>query len=170
MDMNTQQEKKEVQIQRVAGRLHRVVPILDAAGKIIQYAVSPLRVELRRRDVMQILVGSSILAIPVGFTEETWNLGITLPMINVLALGFISILFVSASTFFNFYRGLFRQHVFNFVKKVIVTYLLSLIVVGILLTIIQRAPWLEDGVLALKRTIIVGFPSSMSAAISDAID
>jgi uncharacterized membrane protein len=81
--MDTKIDKKDIRVQRIAGRLLRIVPILDAAGKIIQYVVSPLRVELRRRDIMQILVGSSILAIPVGFTEETWDLGVTLPMNNV---------------------------------------------------------------------------------------
>jgi uncharacterized membrane protein len=59
---------------------------------------------------------------------------------------------------------------FSYLKRVITIYLISLVVVGILLTINQRAPWSEDGLLALKRTIIVGFPSSMSAAISDGID
>jgi uncharacterized membrane protein len=63
-----------------------------------------------------------------------------------------------------------RAHFFDYVKRVLSIYLLSLIVVGTLLTIIQIAPWEEDWLLAAKRTVIVGFPSSMSAAVSDAID
>ncbi|MGD2251926.1 MAG: DUF2391 family protein [Anaerolineales bacterium] len=168
--MNRPTGNKDIRFQRVAGRLHRIVPILDAAGKVIHYAVSPLRVELRRRDVMQILVGSSVLAVPIAFTEETWRLGSSLPMRNVVILAGLSILFISAYVYFNFYRELLRQHLFDYIKRVLAIYLLSLIVVGTLLTIIEMAPWREDLLLAVKRTIIVGFPSSMSAAVSDAID
>jgi uncharacterized membrane protein len=157
-------------IHRVAGRLHRVHPILDTAGKVIQYTVAPLKVELRKRDIMQILVGSSVLAVPVAFTQETWDLGQYLPLENVLLLGLISILFISVYVYFNFYRDLFSQYTRNYIVRVLLIYLLSLIVVGILLTIIQVAPWIDNFMLALKRTIIVGFPSSMSAVVSDAID
>jgi len=161
---------KDSQIRRVSGRLHRVQPILDAAGKVIHYAVSPLRVELRKRDIMQIIAGSAILAVPVAFTEETWGLGESLPLQNVLLLGVISVLFISAYVYFNFYKDLFQKYIFQFFKRVFVIYFISLTLVGILLTVIQVAPWSNDFMLALKRTIIVGFPASMSATISDAID
>jgi len=163
-------DPSDVQVQRLSGKLHRVLPILDAAGKVVQYAITPLRVELKRRDIMQIIVGSSVLAVPIGFTQETWDLGRNLPLVNIIALAFLSIIFISAYVYFNFYRDLLGQYFFNFVMRVIAIYLLSLIVVGLLLTIIQVAPWTDDFLLALKRTIIVGFPSSMSAVVSDAID
>jgi uncharacterized membrane protein len=87
-----------------------MIPILDAAGKVVQYAVSPLKVELRRRDIMQIIVGSSIIAVPLGFTEETWDLGETLPAGNIIALAAVSILLVSIYVYFNFYRHMLREH------------------------------------------------------------
>jgi len=37
------------------------------------------------------------------------------------------------------------------------------------LTLIEKCPWGVDNILALKRMIIVAFPSSMSAAISDTL-
>lgn len=147
-----------------------MIPILDAAGKVVQYAVSPLKVELRRRDIMQIIVGSSIIAVPLGFTEETWNLGETLPAGNIIALAILSILLVSIYVYFNFYRHMLREHWADYVKRVIVIYVITLVIVGTLLTIIQRAPWDEDLALAFKRTVIVAFPASMSAAVSDSID
>lgn len=168
--MNQIEGKKDVRILRVAGRLHRVVPILDAAGKVIQYAVSPLKVELRRKDVMQILVGSAVLAVPVAFTEETWQLGSTLPTANIVSLGAFSVLLISTYVYFNFYRELLVEHIFDYVKRVFAIYLLSLIVVGGLLTIIEQAPWTQEPLVAIRRIIIVGFPASMSAAVSDAID
>lgn len=168
--MNKKSGDKTSQIQRVSGRLHRVQPIFDAAGKVVHYAVSPLRVELKRRDIMQIIAGSAVLGIPVAFTEEAWSLGETLPAANVLILGSVSLLFISAYVFFNFYRDLFHQYWPQFLKRVLAIYIISLLVVAILLTIIQVAPWSQNFMLAIKRTIIVGFPASMSAVISDAID
>ena len=168
--MNNKPTEKESQIRRISGRLHHVQPILNTAGKVIQYAVSPLRVELRPRDIMQILAGSAVLAVPVSFTQEAWDLGKSLPLQNVLLLGIVSIAFVSAYVYFNFYRDLFHQYTLQFIKRVAAIYILSLLVAGILLTILQLAPWTNDLMLALKRTLIVGFPASMSAAISDAID
>lgn len=37
--------------------LHRVIPILDASGKVIDRVVKPLMVEMRIRDVLQVVVG-----------------------------------------------------------------------------------------------------------------
>jgi hypothetical protein len=44
-----------------------------------------------------------------------------------------------------------------------------LLVVGLLLTIIQKCPWGTDNLLAVKRILIVAFPASMSAAVSDTL-
>ena len=163
-------EKRRVpRIERIGGYLHRVVPIVDSAGKVLDYALKPLMVEFRPRDLMQIIVGASILAVPVAFTEETWRLGETLPFRNVLILSALSLLFIALFVYFNFYRFAFKGHAFEYVKRVLAIYLFALVVVGSLLTIIQRAPWSTDSLLAIKRTLIVAFPASMSAAVSDAL-
>jgi uncharacterized membrane protein len=119
--MDTKQDQYKTQIQRLSGRLHRVNPILDAAGKVIHYAVSPLRVELKRKDLIQIIVGSSVLAVPIGFTQETWDLGRTLPLMNILALALLSLIFISAYVYFNFYRDLISQYRFDYLKRVLVS-------------------------------------------------
>jgi len=167
--MKDDNQTSEYTIKRVGALLHKIIPIVDGAGRIVQYVAKPLRVELRRRDIMQIIVGASVLAIPVGFTEEAWRLGERLPLLNVIMLGVVSIAFIAAFVYFNFYRELFRPYRSEYVKRVIAIYLLSLLTVGILLTIIEVAPWGVDDLLAIKRIIIVTFPASMSAAVSDAI-
>ncbi|MEE4273682.1 MAG: DUF2391 family protein [Thermoanaerobaculales bacterium] len=149
--------------------LHRVIPILDASGKVIDRVVKPLMVELRARDVFQVIVGASILAIPAGFTEETWNLGEELAMANIGALAAISIAFVALFVYSNFYRGYIQGYRWEFVKRVVVIYTMSLAVVAVLLTLIGKCPWGVDNLLALKRIVIVGLPSSLSAAVSDAL-
>ncbi len=162
-------QKSTATIKRIGGYLHRVVPVIDSAGKLLQFAVTPLMVEFRPRDLMQVIVGASVLAVPVAFTEETWKLGEALPLINVLTLSFISLIFIGAFVYFNFYRFMLKDHIVDYFKRTIAIYLFSLIVVSIILTIIQKCPWGTDNLLALKRIMIVGFPASMSAAISDTI-
>jgi uncharacterized membrane protein len=166
MDTN---DKHKITIKRVGRYLHRVVPIVDSAGKAIHYAVTPLMVEFHPRDLLQIIVGASILAVPVAFTEETWNLGEKLPLQNVLGLSILSLLFIGLYVYFNFYRDMLRQHIWEYVKRVFSIYVFSLLIVGILLTLIEQCPWGIDNLLAMKRILIVAFPASMSAAISDAL-
>ena len=149
--------------------LHRVIPILDTSGKVIHRVVKPLMVELRGRDVVQVIVGASILAIPSGFTEETWNLGEQLPLSNVIALAAVSVVFIALFVYFNFYRDYIHGYRLEFVKRVVVIYSMTLLVVAALLTLIGKCPWGVDSLLAIKRIVIVALPSSLSAAVSDAL-
>lgn len=164
-----EKQKMDTKIKRIGGYLHRVVPIFDNAGKIINYSLTPLMVEFRPRDLMQVIVGASILAVPVAFTEETWKLAEILPLKNVISLSALSLFFIASFVYFNFYRFTFKKHVIEYFKRIIAVYILSLLVVGLILTIIQKCPWGENNLLALKRILIVAFPASMSAAISDTL-
>jgi uncharacterized membrane protein len=152
-------ETRPSTVKRIGGYLHRVVPIADKSGKILSYAL----------DAFQVVVGASILAIPVAFTEEAWSLGKTLPLPNVVGLAALSVVFISTFVYFNFYRFNFSGNAINYFKRISGTYFLSLIVVALILTIIQKCPWGTDNVLAIKRIIIVTFPASMSATVSDVI-
>ncbi|MDF7826131.1 DUF2391 family protein [Pontiellaceae bacterium B12227] len=156
-------------IKRIGGYLHRVVPIVDATGKVLDYTLKPLMVEFKPRDVMQVVVGASLLSIPVAFTEETWVLGKELPLANVIGLSVLSLIFIGLFVYYNFYRFNFKGHVVEFVKRVAGIYLISLLVVAGLLTVINKCPWSTDHLTALKRILIVAFPASMSAAVSDSI-
>lgn len=166
----TQQDRLDRQaIRRIGSILHRVYPITDNAGRVIQYVAKPLKVELRRRDLAQILVGASLLSVPVGFTEEAWTLGAQLPTLNVAVLALVSIIFIGLYAYFTFYRDLFREYRFEYLKRVIAIYTVSLLVVAFFLSVIQVAPWAADPAVAIKRVVIVAFPASMSAALSDSI-
>lgn len=159
--------KKEVI--RVEGKLKEVVTVHDEKGKIIHKIINPLMVEFYPRDVMQVIVGATILAIPVAFTEETWNLGEILPLNNVVLIMIMSLLFISAFVYYNYYKGQFKSHWDEFIKRVLSTYIISFIVVGLLLFAIQKTPWTADWLLSFKRIVIVAFPASMSAAVADMI-
>lgn len=160
---------KPTTIKRIGGYLHRVVPIADKSGEIISYALKPFMVEFKPRDAFQVIVGASILAIPVAFTEEAWTLGEKLPGENVALLSLLSLLFISAFAYFNIYRFHLRGNVFELIKRILSTYILSIMVVAIVLTIIQKCPWGVDNLLAIKRIIIISFPASMSATVSDTL-
>lgn len=162
-------EIKETTIKRIGGYLHRVVPIADKSGKIISYALNPLMLEFKPRDIMQVIIGSALLAIPVSLTEEAWNLGETLPISNVLMIATISIVLISVFVYFNFYKVTLKGYVFDFIKRIIGTYLISLLVVALILTLIDKCPWGIDNLLAIKRIIIVAFPAAMSGTLSDTI-
>ena len=165
MSNKPQTERKLV---RIAGKLKEIVTVKDVAGRVLQKIVHPVMVEFYPRDLIQVIVGATILAIPVAFTEETWNLGEKLPIGNVLLLALLSLLFISIFVYYNYYRAQnIREYLDEFIKRAALTYVASFVVVGVILTIILQAPWAADWMLALKRTIIVAFPASMSAAVAD---
>ncbi len=126
--------------------------------------------EFNYADVLQVIIGASILAVPVGFTEETWALGQSMPLFNIFALMALSVLFIAMFVRFHVHK----HHGIDklkgvFLRRVFFTYLFAFAVVAIILTLIQRAPWMTDWLLAFKRIVIVTFPSSMSAAIADTL-
>lgn len=162
---------ENVEIARIgrAGILHSIIPVVDESGEIIQRIVKPLMVELKFRDLIQIFVGATLLAIPMSFTEETWKLGQSLPLLNIGILAALSIIFIAIFVYANFYHFYLKGFVFEYIKRVLAIYLISLLVVGFLMTVIQQCPWGIDNLLAIKRIIIVTLPASMSAVAVDAI-
>ena len=166
-----QDSKPNVEIKRLgrSGHLHTIIPIFDSSGKLIQRIVKPLMVELNIRDIIQIVVGATLLAIPMAFTEETWKLGSTLPDANVAILSLVSLSFIALFVYVHFYRFYLKGFVFEYFKRVFAIYFISLVVVGLLMTLIEQCPWGVDNMLAIKRIIIVAFPASMSAVATDAL-
>lgn len=161
--------KTKREVIKIAGRLNELITVTDESGKILKRMVKPMMVKFYPRDIMQIIVGSSILAIPVAFTEETWKLGESLPFSNIMGLMLLSIVFIGAFVYYNYYRDKMKEHRTEFLKRVVTTYVTAFIVVSILLTLIERAPWGTEFMIAFSRAIIVTFPASMSAAVADMI-
>lgn len=71
MEQNMHHIKKEEIT--VDGRIHEVTSYHDEQGNLLHKIISPLMVEFHPRDVLQVIVGATILAIPVSFTEEVGN-------------------------------------------------------------------------------------------------
>src|SRR3989344_9032482 len=112
--------------------------------------------------MFQVMVGASVLAVPVGFTEETWRLGETLPFANIFIILALTLIFISTFVYSHYHRGRIKSnpkhHLKHFSNRVLFTYIFSFAIVALLLSVIKVAPWTTDFVLAFKRTIIVAFP------------
>lgn len=161
--------RKDTQVKRIGGNLYKITEVKDDEGNVLNHFLRPLMVEFKPRDILQVIVGSSLLAIPMAFTAETWELGVELPLKNVLLLAMISIFFVALFVYFNFYRYYMQRNKMQYVVRVLATYLIAFTVVALLLSILGKCPWGVDNILALKRIIIVAFPASMSATVSDVL-
>jgi uncharacterized membrane protein len=167
--MDEQKIDKKPVIKRIGGYLHKVTPVFDATGKLIHSVVTPFQVELKPRDVFQMIVGAYLLCVPVAYTEEVWILSEQLPMQNIYYVLAMSVFFISCFVYFNFYRFNMTGRVFEYFKRVVATYGVSFLAVGLFLTVIDKCPWEADSILAIKRIILVAFPASMAATITDTI-
>ncbi|WKK65708.1 DUF2391 family protein [Lutimonas zeaxanthinifaciens] len=156
-------------LKRISGTLHRVVPVADQSGKIISYALKPFMCEFRAQDIIQVIIGAALLAMPVCLTEEAWTLGEVLPTKNVVYIAIASTVMISIFVYYNIYRSNFRNYIFHFFYRVVGTYLISLIVVALILLILDKFPWESDRILAIKTVIIVTFPASLGGTLSDMI-
>lgn len=121
------------------------------------------------KNLIQVIVGATILAIPVAFTEETWRLGESLPLVNILGLVALSVLFITLFAYRNYKKRGIPFFWDDFFVRVVATYVFAFFTVSLVMFLIQRAPFNTDLVLAVKRIAIVTFPASMSAAIADTL-
>ncbi|MBN1779283.1 MAG: DUF2391 family protein [Candidatus Buchananbacteria bacterium] len=166
MENNHKVKREKV---RVGRYLNEIVTITDSAGNLLHKISKPLMIEFYFRDVIQVIVGATLLAMPIMFTEEVWRLSEILPVINILAIGLVSLIFVGSFVYYNYYRDHSNFELVEFVKRVVATYIVSAIVVGLLLFLIDKAPLGVDWVVTLKRIVIISLPASMSAAIADVL-
>jgi uncharacterized membrane protein len=157
------------EVVKAEGKHREIVTIYDLAGNILHKVATPLKLEFHPKDLVQIVVGSTLLAVPVSYTEEVWVMGKELPIENVVGIGLLSLLFVSVFVYYSFYRHHFYSQWDEFIKRTIAIYAVSFIMVGVILTLIDKAPWAVDHVIALKRITLVAFPASMSAAVANMI-
>lgn len=120
-------------------------------------------------DLIQVIVGATILAMPVGFTREVWDLSADLPAINIIGIFIISIIFISIFTYYHYHNISVKKNWKLFLKRVSLTYVFSFITVCILLILIGKASVYNDLIISLKRAIIVTLPASMGATVADTI-
>jgi len=156
-------------VERIQGELHTVRSLLDQSGNVVYRVVTPLMVELRWRDVAQLIVGACVLAIPVAFTEEVWVLGEELRIVNIVGIVLTSIMFLSLFAYFIFYQNHLRGHEFDYLKRVAAAYFITFSVSALLLMLFDKCPWGTEPLIAVKRTVLVTFPACFSATLVDSL-
>lgn len=121
-------------------------------------------------DVSQIIIGASVLSVPIAFTEEAWNLSKTIPLFNMIIIVLLSIGFIGIYAFKGIFQGHIKKRKQTFLKRVFIDYGVTLIVVVVVLFALNKLPILTDTAVALKRIIIISFPASMGAIVVDSFD
>ena len=156
-------------VERRNGRLHSIHEIRDKTGRVVSHVATPLKVELHGDDIAQLVAGACVMAIPIAFTEEVWNLGTTLGADRI-----VLVMLTSLVTLGFFVRSLFYpgkqlgEYRADFIKRVAVGYVVTLTVAMLLLVLIDKGP-LDGYLLALKRAVLIAFPASFAATAVDYI-
>jgi uncharacterized membrane protein len=82
-------------------------------------------------------------------------------------LSYIGMIFMGSFIYYTSYRSKLKLYRNEFFKRVLVTYFLAVLVVGILSTVVDKCPWFSALEVALKRILIGAFPASLSATVTD---
>jgi uncharacterized membrane protein len=146
-----------------------IIIVRDEDGNVVSEVSRPLMLIFYPHDVFQVLVGAMLLALPLTYTEEAWGLGASLGWLNIGFIIALSIMFVATFVYYNVYRGYFKEHAMDFFKRVFGTYILAVVVSALFLTLVDRAPWVVDTAVAIKRTALIAFAASMSGAVADMV-
>jgi uncharacterized membrane protein len=129
-------------------------------------AKNPVNLE----DVIQVIVGSSALSLPVAFAEESWNLSRTLPMINIVLLIILSLVFINLYSIHSIFQGDIKNRVSFFLARTVIDYLITLAVVSLILLALNKLPLITEPIITFKRVIILSFPASMGGVVVDGFD
>ncbi len=120
-------------------------------------------------DLIQIIIGSSLLVAPIAFSEEAWDLSESLPLKNIFFLMTLSLTFIGLYVFQGIFSANVKTRTGIFISRIFIDYFITLLVVFIILLALDKIPF-QDPLVALKRIIIIGFPASLVGVILDGLD
>lgn len=122
--------------------------------------------QFKLEDVLQLVAGACVMAIPMAFTEEVWNLGVTLPLGRILLIALLSVFTLAVFVRSLFYPDGIGEHRRHFLARVAVGYSVTFVVAMVLLILIDKGPE-HDGLVAVKRAVLIAFPASFAATAVD---
>ncbi|MDA3902870.1 MAG: DUF2391 family protein [Desulfuromusa sp.] len=129
-----------------------------------------MKLSLNGEDIAQIIIGASVLAVPISFSEEAWTSAINLPLPNLFLVFLLSIGFLALYAYQSLFQASIKYRMFIFIFRVVLAYLLTAIVVGVVLLALDKLPLLTEPIVAIKRIILVAMPASMGAIVVDSFD
>ena len=139
------------------------------ANGAIEHAADKLKPELKLHDIMKILVGASMLAIPTSLTEEVWDLGKALSWTNVMIMFVVEYTIIAAFILLESHKEHQKIYPREGIKRVLAILLLSAGIIGMFLALAGQLPLFTDTAVAVKRVIIGMLPASMSATVLDSL-
>lgn len=120
-------------------------------------------------DLIQIVIGSSLLVAPIAFSEEAWQLSVSLPLRNIILLMILSLTFIGMYVYQGIFSGNVRERMGIFISRIFIDYLITLCVVFIILLALDKVPF-ENMLIAFKRIVLIGFPASLVGVVLDGMD
>jgi uncharacterized membrane protein len=129
-----------------------------------------MKLHFNLEDASQIAIGAFVLAVPISFSEEAWQLGESLPTLNLILLFLLSMIFLAFFTYQSLFQGNIRYGLVVFFFRIVIAYLIAAIVVALILLAIDKFPIFTEPVIALRRLIVITMPASMGAIIVDSFD
>lgn len=128
------------------------------------------KVTFKVSDVGQIAVGACVMAFPVIMAEELWDLGAELSLPRVLYFALASWFFLGAFIRLMHHDPGVEHSRQEFFKRVISTYMITLVICALLLFGIDRLELIDNPLVGLKRTILAAFPASFAATVVDGME
>ena len=125
---------------------------------------------INKEDIIQVAIGASALTIPVAFSEESWKLSETLPLLNVILLFSLSLILISLYSVQGIFSGKIKHRFTHFVLRTFIIYAVTMVIVFIVLFALNRMPIIDEPIIALKRIILISFPASLGGVIVDGFD
>jgi uncharacterized membrane protein len=129
-----------------------------------------MTLNLNGEDIAQIVIGASVLAVPISFSEEAWVSAIDLPLPNLLLVFLLSLGFLALYAYQSLFQASVKNRRFVFVFRILLAYLLTAVVVGVVLLALDKLPLFSEPVIALKRIVLIAMPASMGAIVVDSFD
>ena len=129
-----------------------------------------MKLYFNTEDASQIAIGAFAMAMPIAFTQEAWDMALTLPWPNLVLLVALSIFFLSFYAYYSLFQGAVNHRFHSYVFRVALSYVITLFVVALVLTALNKFPVLQETTTAIKRLVIVAMPASIGAIIVDSFD
>jgi uncharacterized membrane protein len=129
----------------------------------------PTGFKMTLRDVVEVIVGSCVLAFPIAATEEVWKISETLPLGRVAYLIYSSLLFIGLFSYYYYFQGQLRGNVGYFLVRVFGIYLITAINSASILWALGQLTTVDSLSTAINRVVIVSFPASFAATVVESL-
>ena len=131
--------------------------------------MSDTRHQFKLKDVSEVVIGASVLALPLAITEEAWDLGVSLPLINTILIAVASVVILGLFIHHSFFAGDLQGRGKGFLVRVLSVYGITLLVAAVALLAVDKLPLLTEPLVAIKRVVLVSLPASFSGTVVDSL-